>query len=553
MTLIKGITVAITHFKIGTRLIGGFSLLIILMLVMAAIGIYNLASVQARLSQIATTNNAEVKLITTMHSAAYHKALAVRNIERLKSPADKQGEQERLLAQEKRYVEAEQKLETMLSETGADPEQKVNFAKIREAKVKTFDLINAVVELGLAGKSDEAATMLIKEVRPVQREWFDQMNHFATTENELSERAAIDARAAYVFSRNMIIGIALLAMVLGSALALLITRSVTRPINEAVTTAVRVAKGDLTARIDVMSSDETGQLMQALKDMNESLKTLIKQTHGHAENVASAAAELATASGQVASGSHLQSEAASSMAASVEEMTVSVNQIADHANEAYAISADSSNLATEGGEIINATIGEMTKIAASVNECSDIVRTLATQSEQISGIVGVIKDVAEQTNLLALNAAIEAARAGEQGRGFAVVADEVRKLAERTSLSTVEISSVIGKIQLGIISASESMRSGVERVNQGMAQAERAGESVKRINAGAQRVVSAVNDISAALKEQGIATEDIANSVERVAQMAEENSAAVSETASTAQHLERLATELHETVYRFKT
>lgn len=544
---------SITGLKIGARLSAAFALLIVLMLAMASLGIYNLALLQSRLAQIANINNAEVKLITVMHSAAYQKALAVRNIVLLKSTTEKQAEQERLLAQEKRYTDAENKLELLLSEAGASVDQKARFAKIAESKARTVSLITKVTELGFADKQDEAATMLIKEVRPVQREWFDHMNQFAVEEDQLSEQAATDAHAEYLFARNLMMGIALFAMLLGGLLAWAITGSVTGPINAAVSTAVRVAKGDLTAEIIVTSRDEAGQLMQALKDMNESLRTLITQTHGHAENVSSAAGELATASNQVATGSQLQSEAASSMAASVEEMTVSVNQIADHANEAYSISADSSKLATEGGEIILATINEMTKIAASVNECSEIVRTLATHSEQISGIVGVIKDVAEQTNLLALNAAIEAARAGEQGRGFAVVADEVRKLAERTSLSTVEISTVIGKIQLGITSASESMRSGVERVGQGMTQAERAGESVQRINAGAQRVVSAVNDISAALKEQGIATEDIAGSVERVAQMAEENNAAVSETASTARHLERLASELHETVYRFKT
>ena len=240
------------------------------------------------------------------------------------------------------------------------------------------------------------------------------------------------------------------------------------------------------------------------------------------------------------------------MAAAVEEMTVSIGQVSENAHEARALSRRSGELSEQGAGVIQNAAAEMSQISDSVKESSQIIAALEQQSGEISAIVNVIKEIADQTNLLALNAAIEAARAGEQGRGFAVVADEVRKLAERTSKSTQEIAGMIEKIQGGTHSAFASMEGGVARVSNGVTLANEAAGSITQIKTEAARVVQVVGDISNSLKEQSVASNDIAKNVEKIAQMSEENSAAVQETAKAAQHLEQLATSMQNTIGRFK-
>ena len=545
--------VNMTRLNIGTRLGLGFATLIILMLILAVVGLVEMASINSKLHHIAKVNDVEARLLTAMHSSVSQRAIAIRNIVLIRTETDKKPELEHIQAQIKHYKEAEEKLNSMLSaDTETSAEEKALVSKIQEAQSITLPFLSKVSDLGMANQTEAAVKVLLEEARPAQRKWLDLISEMIAKQEQKSEADIAEAEATYATGRIIAVSLSLFAVLLGIAIAYFITRSITRPLNEAVTVATHVANGDLTHRIEVKSSDEVGKLMQALKAMTESLSKLILNARENADEVSSAATELATASGQVSSSSQYQSEAASSMAAAIEEMTVSITQISDHANDAHRLSIESSARADEGGTIIHGTISDMQKIAASVTESAQTVQELAQQSEQITGIVNVIKDVAEQTNLLALNAAIEAARAGEQGRGFAVVADEVRKLAERTSQSTIEISSMIGKIQDGIQRVTGSMQAGVERVNKGVDQANRAGESVTAINHDSQRVVSTVNDINAALKEQSAATNEIAKSVERIAQMAEENNAAVEETSKTAQHLEQLAVSLQNTVGRFK-
>ena len=314
----------------------------------------------------------------------------------------------------------------------------------------------------------------------------------------------------------------------------------------------RIAQGDLTARVAIGSKDEMSVVGEGFNAMAGALNGLIGKIQSGAGNVSAAAASLATSSLHINEGSQKQSESASTMAAAVEQTTVGVDQIAQHAREAHAISTEAGRLSEEGHEVVGRTVAEMKQIAESVEQSAKLIEELGRHSDRISAIVNVIKDIADQTNLLALNAAIEAARAGESGRGFAVVADEVRKLAERTAKSTQDIASMIGAIQSGTGQAVASMHAGVERVAGGVELARRAGEAMDKIKAGALRVLQSVSDISLALKEQSAASTEIAANVERIAQMAEENNAAVAETTATAHRMERLAGDLQEDIRRYK-
>ena len=313
-----------------------------------------------------------------------------------------------------------------------------------------------------------------------------------------------------------------------------------------------LGSGDLTGRVRCGSRDELEDVAQHFNHMAEQVQNLLRKVQNTSVRLSTAAQSVSSSANEVLSSSQSQSTAASSMAAAVQQMTAGISQIAEHAQAAQNVSQESGQLSAEGGRIVQSTVTEMEQIANSVNQSAQIIEALGKHSESISAIVNVIKDIADQTNLLALNAAIEAARAGEQGRGFAVVADEVRKLAERTTNSTREISDMIGAIQQGTTDAVVSMKSGVTRVAQGVALSKSAGEAIGRISEGAGRVQGDVADISTALREQSAASGEIARNVEQIAQMADQNSLSVNATASTASDLEQLARELQAEVQHFK-
>ncbi|MDX5444564.1 MAG: methyl-accepting chemotaxis protein [Zoogloeaceae bacterium] len=374
------------------------------------------------------------------------------------------------------------------------------------------------------------------------------VNHERAILQELqTSQEALQGRAVTVL---IVSGV--LAVVFAIALAVLISGNLSRRLSDAVDVARRTAGGDLTVPVEADGRDEVGQLLAATADMQKALRDILGQIAAGSERLAAAATELSATTESLESSSEQQSEASSSMAAAVEELTVSINHVAEGANETASIARDSDRIAGEGSTVLTRTVTSIQQIAQRVSVTAQDIEALVQQSDRISSIVNVIKEIAEQTNLLALNAAIEAARAGEQGRGFAVVADEVRKLAERTAVSTQEIGGMIGEMQSGTNRAVEAMRSSITQVNEGVELANEAGSVIERIAGGARAVVDHAAGISDALKEQTVASNDVAGNVERIAQMAEENNRSVRETADTVRELERLGTLLTETVGRFR-
>ncbi len=313
----------------------------------------------------------------------------------------------------------------------------------------------------------------------------------------------------------------------------------------------RIAAGDLTTEVDCATGD-TSSLLAGMRAMQQTLRKMIEEIVRGAEQLSTASDQLTKSFDDVSTSTRQQGESASSMAAAVQEMTVSIDHVAANAREAHEISVQASDLSSAGTQIIESAANEMQKISDAVQSSSSIIEDLGRQSEQISSIVNTIKEIADQTNLLALNAAIEAARAGEQGRGFAVVADEVRKLAERTSLSTTEIASMVGKIQDGTRSAVTSMQSGVEQAGKGVELATKAGGSINEIRDGSIRVMEVVNSISDSIREQGGVSSEIAKTIEQVARMSEESTRSVQNTSQAARHLQHLAGSLRTAVSRFK-
>jgi methyl-accepting chemotaxis protein len=362
-----------------------------------------------------------------------------------------------------------------------------------------------------------------------------------------------DAEAVYARNRLLFIVFILGGFGLLGVFAWYIVRSITVSLNQSIASAEAVAGGDLSRIVPTTGArDEAGRLLAAMAKMQENLRIMVASTQQHAEQLTRSAAELNDAAGQSAHAAESQTESASSMAAAVEEMSVSIDQVRDNSREAHAVATEAGQQSRTGGQVVHSAAGEMGKIADAVNVAAQSIRELEDTSNEISSIVNVIREIADQTNLLALNAAIEAARAGEQGRGFAVVADEVRKLAERTANSTQQIAGMIDKVQAGARRAATEMESGVNRVSEGVSLAHQAGDSITGIQNGATRVATVVEDIAAALNEQASAAQDIAQGVERIAQMSEESSAAAHQTAHATQQLRVLASELQASVSRFR-
>jgi len=518
-------TMNIRNLKIGVRLGAGFAVLLLMLAAGAALGLNRMATIRAHMEEITTVNNVQAGLATTMRVSVLDRMIALRNLVLLHEVVDIKAEVEHIQKQAAIYAQAEQKLTSMFaSGPKTTVDQHALLGQVKEAASAAAPLIAKVVELGFADRAEEAAKVLIKDLPPSQFKWQNGLSGLIDLEHRLSNDYVADANRDYEIAQVTMLTLTVLAIVLGIAIAWTITRGITRPINEAVRVARTVAAGNLTSQIVATQTDETGQLMQALREMNDSLLKIVGQVRNGADSMATASSQIAAGNQDLSSRTEQQASSLQQTAASMEELTSTVRHNADNALQANQLASQASSVAVHGGAVVAQVVDTMGSINAS--------------SRKIVDIIGVIDGIAFQTNILALNAAVEAARAGEQGRGFAVVASEVRALAQRSADAAKEIKHLIDD--------------SVSKVERGSSQVSAAGKTMEEIVASVRRVTDIMAEIAAASQVQTLGIEQINQAVVQMDQVTQQNAALVEESAAAADSLQGQASQLLQSVGVFK-
>jgi len=452
----------------------------------------------------------------------------------------------------------EKDMEKLIQKYGATylvPEEKKVFDEFQPAWKVYNESRLVTYRLSLENKFDEAKNNALVDAAPKFKVVNEKLNRLIEIQDEVGKELYNGANNNYKYQRNIAIGVMIIMIMISFGLGVNLTKMIANPLQKGVHLAESIANGDLTQRIDASMlnrEDEVGQLMKSLDRMNSELNSFMASVVSSSSRIASASEQLSASSIQIAKGSQSQTEKATTVAASAEEMSATVIEVAKNASGASESAKESNKLAQKGKTTVERTVEGMNGIAQSVEESASVITQLGNRSNEIGEIIKVIDDIADQTNLLALNAAIEAARAGEHGRGFAVVADEVRKLAEKTTKATKEIGGMISTIQDETGKAVTSMGEVTKEVSEEVKQAKDAGDALNEIAANVDKLTGLIQQIAVASEEQSAATDTISRDIQDIANTTKETSTSSTQIADASNDLAKLATELQGMLSRFK-
>ena len=432
-----------------------------------------------------------------------------------------------------------------------NPAQAKAFEQYTQARTDFAPLPEEMFAIRGSADWNVANKLLGSEAAPRAARASEILHDMIASQEELLKSDAQELAAGSRYLVNIVLLSGMASVIIGCLIAFVLNRSITKPVKDMIY-ALENGDNDLTLRVNEDRQDEIGELGRWFNKFVESMQEVIFQLRSTSQAVASASTQIAASADEMASGLQEQETQTQQVAAAVEELSQSVTEVAAKSSDATTASEQSQHLAEEGGCVVRSTVEEMEGIATEVNASAQTINALGVQSEKIGEIIAVINDIADQTNLLALNAAIEAARAGEHGRGFAVVADEVRKLAERTTQATEEVSSSIRGIQGETISAVAQIEAGSERVGKGVDLANQAGSSLETIVTGCQSVQGMVQDIAAAANEQASASDEIARAIENISSVTRQSSEGAGQASEAAGDLAHQAEQLMALVGKFK-
>ena len=511
---------SLKDLKIGTRLGFGFTVMLLLMALIAGIGVLRLTQLGNATDEMVEQALVKERLATEWLANLRSNTVANFAMVKTTDPQIAAYFAKTQAAGSARISPAQKKLESMLS----TPEEKALYAKVAASRAVVLETVGVLNKLKDSGQQAEANTLVDTRFTEALAVYSGAVEALANHQREKIDATAQGIDTDFKSGRTMLMVLAAIALVLGALFAWRLTLGIVRPLGHAVTVAETVAAGDLSADIVVESRDEAGQLMHALREMNASLAKVVGEVRMGTDTIATASNQIASGNQDLSSRTEQQASSLEETAASMEELTSTVKQNADNARQANQLAVSASEVAVRGGNVVGQVVDTMGSINAS--------------SKKIVDIIGVIDGIAFQTNILALNAAVEAARAGEQGRGFAVVASEVRSLAQRSAAAAKEIKTLIGD--------------SVEKVEEGSKQVEEAGRTMEEIVGSVRRVTDIMGEITAASQEQTSGIEQINQAISQMDQATQQNAALVEQASAAAQSMQEQAGNLSQVVGVFR-
>lgn len=535
------------NLNIGPRLTISFGILALLILLQGLFSLSKMASMQDKEQEITGEWMPSLEAIGKLNlSLMRYRIFALRTLVDT-TPEGLAQNDARLTSISADIDQAQRDYEALITE---GDERRV-YAALMTAKAAYFASVEKVKGLVRAGDIDGAKTYIDTEQIQLADALTKHLLELGKINTAGAQAAASDSNATYIGSRSMVMGSILLALVITGALAYIITRTITQPIQQAVTAAELVASGNLSKRIDSEGQDEPARLLAGLAMMQDSLRNTINHIASSSIQLASATEELHSVAEDSSRTLQRQNSEIQQAATAVTEMSAAVDEVARNAVSTSEASNQSAQLAEDGRSRVRQTVSSIENMTQEVSKTSQLMEGLAAQSQDIGKVLDVIRAIAEQTNLLALNAAIEAARAGEAGRGFAVVADEVRALAHRTQVSTKEIEQMIAAVQGGTHSAVESMRDSTDHARDTLAIAQQAGVALDEIYARSGTISERNLLIASASEEQAAVAREVDRNIINISDLSTQSAAGANQTSASAQELARLATELNSLVSRF--
>jgi methyl-accepting chemotaxis protein len=501
-----GLAMKFSDFKIGVRLGGGFGLMMVLIVAMALAGIWRLQAVGRLTEDMVGNAMLKERLTAELHNLISVSGVRVIATAKSAELAPPQAEADKAAATRARVDAILKQLEPML----ASDEEKTLMAAVTTARkvyAKSRDLLFALKK---SGDADGVRRLADGTLETQFNAYLAAVQAIGNYEAGIEGQRVAQVQQQYRDGQVFLLALAGGALLLGAWFAHVIAGSITRPLHRAVAVAQTVAAGDLGSLIEVHSKDETGMLLQALKDMNASLVDIVGRVRSGTDTIASASGEIASGNLNLSARTEQQASSLQQTASSMEQLTATVKQNGDNSRQAHTLALSASEVARRGGSVVSEVVGTMGEINASARKIVDII--------------AVIDGIAFQTNILALNAAVEAARAGEQGRGFAVVASEVRNLAQRSASAAREIKDLI----------SDS----VDKVEAGARLVDQAGSTMEDIVANMRQVTESIGEITRASAEQTMGIEQINHAIAQMDQVTQQNAALVEEAAAAAASLQ---------------